>query len=78
MAVDLSEFDSAKKHASGCGVGRLNITAEQRSALDAVMERPGEYSVQGITEVVRKWGHPLGKDSVRAHRAKACSCARRP
>lgn len=77
MAVDLSDFESAKKRVAGCAVARLPISPEQRAALDAVLARPAEYSGDGILNVIHRWGCQIGKDAVLTHRRKDCACARK-
>ena len=76
MELDLSDFDTAKKRKPGCSIAGLELTAEQRAKLDAVLDRPGEYSVAGVIAVLHAWGVQIGSDSLRTHRDKRCSCAR--
>lgn len=74
--VDLSAFERARKRPPGCGLAALRLTDQQRAALEAACERSGEYTVEGITKVIRDWGYPIGKDTVRTHRRRECACGR--
>jgi hypothetical protein len=76
----LLDSPSEVPHQKSCAVGRVlgQVTAEQREKLEILLEDGCPVASGKVADTLRKWGFPMGYNSVqrhrRRHRGTGCLC----